>query len=45
LGLPYSFKGLVHYLHGEKHGNMQAEMLLEKELTALHLDLQAAKGD
>ena len=31
LGLVYSFRGLVHYHHGEKHGSMQADMVLEKE--------------
>ena len=30
--------------HDEKHGSMQAGMVLEKELRVLHLDLQAA-GD
>ena len=40
LGLAYSFRGLVHY----HHGSMQADMVLEKELRVLHLDLQAA-GD
>lgn len=30
---PYlHFRGLVHYLHGETHGDMQADMALEKEL-------------
>jgi hypothetical protein len=23
------FRGLVHYLHGRKHGNIQADMVLE----------------
>lgn len=32
LGLDYSFGGSVHYHHGRKHGNMQADMVLEKEL-------------
>ena len=32
LGLAYSFRGLVHYYHGRKHGNVQADMVLEKEL-------------
>jgi hypothetical protein len=44
MGLPYSFRGLVHYHHGEKHGSMGADMVLERELRFLHLDLQAA-GD
>ena len=37
LELAYSFSGLVHYHHGGKHGNMQADMVLE-ELRVLHLD-------
>jgi hypothetical protein len=32
LGLAYSFRGLVHYPHGRKHGSEQAHMVLEKEL-------------
>ena len=43
LGLAYSFRGSVHYHHGRKHGNVQADMVLE-ELRVLHLDLKAA-GD
>ena len=35
------FKGLVHYCHGRKHGNMQVDMVLLKELRLVHLDLQA----
>jgi hypothetical protein len=35
LGLAYSFRGSVHY-HGEKHGIMQVDMVLE-ELRSLHL--------
>jgi hypothetical protein len=38
LRLAFSFRGLVHY-HGGKHGSMQADMVLEKELRVLHLDL------
>jgi hypothetical protein len=34
--------GLVHYHHGRKHGGMQVDLVLEKELRALHLDLQEA---
>ena len=26
------------FLHGEKHGNVQADVVLEKELETLHLD-------
>ena len=42
LGLAYSFRGLVHYHHGGKHGCMQADMVLEKELRILHLYSQVA---
>jgi hypothetical protein len=38
LVLAYSFRGSVHYHHGRKHGSMQADMVLEKELRVLHLD-------
>ena len=41
MGLPYRFRGLVYYQHGRKHGSTQADMVLEKELRILHLDLQA----
>jgi hypothetical protein len=42
LGLAYSFRGSVHYHHGRKHGNLQADMVLE-ELRALYIDLNAAR--
>jgi hypothetical protein len=35
LGLAYS---LVYYLHGGKHGSIQADMVLEKELRTLYPD-------
>ena len=38
LGLAYSFRG-------RKHGKIQADMVLEKELRVLHLDLQTSYGD
>ena len=41
LGLAYSFRGLALYHHGRKLGSIQADMMLEKELSVLHLDLQA----
>jgi hypothetical protein len=28
--LPYSFRGLVHYLHGKKYGSVQADMVLDR---------------
>jgi hypothetical protein len=42
LELVYSFRGLVHYYHGGKHGNIQADMMLEKELRVLHFDPKVA---
>jgi hypothetical protein len=36
LGLAYSFRGSVHHHHDEKHGSIQAGMVL-KELRILHL--------
>ena len=33
--LTYSFRGLVHYHHGRKHGSMQANIVLERELRVL----------
>jgi hypothetical protein len=44
LGLAYSFSGSVHYHHIRKHGIMQADTVLKKELRALHLDPQAPLG-
>jgi len=40
LWLAYSFRGLVHYHHGEKHG---ADVVLEKELKVLYLDMKATE--
>jgi hypothetical protein len=34
--------GSVHYHHGRKHGSVQADMMLEKELRVLYLDPQTA---
>jgi hypothetical protein len=45
LRLPYSFKGLVRYHCGRKHGSAQADMVLEKELVVLHLDWQASRRE
>jgi hypothetical protein len=42
LELAYGFRGLVHHCHGRKHGYVQAEMMLERELRVLLLDQQAA---
>ena len=41
LGLAYSFRGLVYYHHGKKHGSAQADTVLEKEPRVLYLDQQA----
>ena len=43
-GLVYNFRSLVHYCHGEKHGGMQADTMLE-EMRVLHWDPQAAEGN
>jgi hypothetical protein len=32
IGAGIQFRGLVHYHHGGKHGSMQADMMLKKEL-------------
>lgn len=40
VGVVYSFRGLVNYNHGGKHGDMQLGMVQEK-LQILHLDLHA----
>jgi hypothetical protein len=41
VGLPYSFRGSVHYHHGGKHGSVKADLVLE-EPRVLHLDLHVA---
>jgi hypothetical protein len=45
LELAYSFRCSVSYHHVEKHGSMQTDMVLEKELRVLYLALKAADGD
>ena len=45
IGAGLQFRGLVHYHHGGKHGSIQADVVLEKELRVLHLDLKAAEKD
>ena len=42
IGTGLEFRGVVHYTHGRKHGSMQEDMVLEKELRVLYLDWQAA---
>ena len=44
MGLAYGFRGLVHCHHGEKHGCVQADMVVE-ELRVLHICLQTAIKD
>ena len=43
--LAYSFRGLVHYQYGRKHGGTQTDMRLEKKLSVLHLDLREERRD
>ena len=43
--LAYIFRILVHDYHGGKHGRMQAEMVVEIELSTIHLDPQAEEGN
>jgi hypothetical protein len=38
LVLVYRFRGLVHCRHGGKHGSMQVDVVLKKELRVLHLE-------
>lgn len=40
--LVYHFRGLAHYDHGREHGNLQADVVLEEQLTVLPLDLHVA---
>jgi hypothetical protein len=39
------FRGLVPYQYGRKHGSMQADMVLEKELRVLYLNWQEAERE
>jgi hypothetical protein len=41
--MAYNFRGSVHYNQDRKHGSIQADTMLEKELRVLYLDLQAAR--
>jgi hypothetical protein len=46
LGPAYNFRVLVYYHHGgSMHGIVQADMVLEKELSVSHLDPRAVEGD
>jgi hypothetical protein len=39
------FRGSVYYHHGRKHGSIQADTVLERELRVLRLDLKAAERE
>ena len=39
----YSLGGLVHYHRGRKHGSLQVDMVLKKELRILHFDPKTAR--
>jgi hypothetical protein len=41
--MAYNFTVPVHYHRGRKHDSMQTDMVLEKELRVLSLDLKAAR--
>jgi hypothetical protein len=36
IGAGLQFRGLVHYHHGGKHGDMQGDVVLERQLRVLH---------
>ena len=38
-----SFRGSDHYHHGRKHGSLQVDMVLEKDLKILHLDPKVSR--
>ena len=42
--LACNFRSLVHCHHGKVYCDTQADMVLEKELRVLHLDLQVTLG-
>jgi hypothetical protein len=42
LRLAQKLRGLFHYHDGGKHGDMQADMVLVRELKVRHLDHQTA---
>jgi hypothetical protein len=45
LGLPYRFRGSVHYHHSRKHGNIQADRIIKKMLRILYLDPKATRRE
>lgn len=44
-GACLQFRGLVHYHQDRQHGSLKVYMVLEKELSALHLDPQASRRE
>jgi hypothetical protein len=42
IGAGLQFRGLVHCHHDRKHGSLQADMVLERQLRILYLDSSAA---
>jgi hypothetical protein len=36
--MAYRFRGVAHCHHGEKHGSIEADMVLEEELRVLQFD-------
>jgi hypothetical protein len=45
LGLAYKFRGSVNNHDGSKHGRVQADRRLEKELRVLNQNQQAARSE
>lgn len=43
LGLAFRFRGLVHYCCGRKHNDMQADMVLQRQLIVLYFGRQQEK--
>jgi hypothetical protein len=43
VGAGLQFQRFIHYHHGRKHGSIQADIVLEKELRVLHLDPKAVR--
>jgi hypothetical protein len=41
--LAYHFRGSIHYYHGKMHSSVRVDIVLEKKLKVLHLDLRIAK--
>lgn len=44
IGAGLQFRGLDHY-HDRKHGGMQVDMVLERQLRVLRLDQQTAERE